>query len=571
MGLHLFVPFSAKRPPAGGLRKALGPSWTRTPVRRAVQAACLGTFLVLLLYVGKPFGARQWAEAFARREVVEAEAFLLLDPLVGVSAAMAARTWTRALLPAAAVLGLCLIAPRVFCGYLCPLGTLIDLFDWAVGKRLGRWHLRPRGWWVHLRYLLLLAGLVAAAGGTLLAGFLAALPIATRGLAFAAGPLQVGLMRGSPAVGPLTPAHFAGIVPLVIVCGLGLLGRRFWCRCLCPSGALLSLASLLRLTDRKVTSSCVECGRCAEACSFGAVRADFTTRPADCTFCQECGAVCPTGAIQFVGRWKKLDLKAPHRPPPARAGVSRRGFLAGGLAATAAGLGIGRLFGLFRPAGAPAPVRPPGSVPERDFLRTCVRCGECVHSCPTGVLRASSLGAGPDGLWTPRADTDVSGCDPTCNLCGQVCPTGAIRALPLAEKRAARMGLAVVNEKTCLPWAGRQDCRMCVDACKSAGYEAIEFRLVRPELDELGLPIDGSGFLAPAVLADKCVGCGLCQTRCNAVNVRAEGLLAEPAISVHAGPGREDRIRRGSYRALKRRRGRQEPGTEVDYAPDPPG
>jgi NAD-dependent dihydropyrimidine dehydrogenase PreA subunit len=152
---------------------------------------------------------------------------------------------------------------------------------------------------------------------------------------------------------------------------------------------------------------------------------------------------------------------------------------------------------------------------------------------------------------------DWSGCEPSCANCGQVCPTGAIRALPLEEKRVARMGLAVVNKATCLPYAGREDCQLCVDECAAAGYEAIEFVRVGTQMDSLGQPIAETGLLAPVVLADKCVGCGLCQTRCYAVNVKGKGLLAESAVQVEAGSGKEDRLARGSYLELRAEEQRQ--------------
>ena len=155
------------------------------------------------------------------------------------------------------------------------------------------------------------------------------------------------------------------------------------------------------------------------------------------------------------------------------------------------------------------------------------------------------------GLWTPKVVADWSGCKPGCNNCGQVCPTGAIRALPLAEKRAARMGLAAVNEQTCLPHAGREACSQCVHACADAGYNAIEYVRVHVEVDEQGMPVADSGFSAPMIRADKCVGCGLCQARCYSINVKEKGLLAESAVHVQAGGDREDRMMSGSYLALR--------------------
>jgi ferredoxin len=147
---------------------------------------------------------------------------------------------------------------------------------------------------------------------------------------------------------------------------------------------------------------------------------------------------------------------------------------------------------------------------------------------------------GLDGLWTPRADANRAGCEPSCNACGQVCPTGAIRALTLDEKKATRMGLAVVNEKTCLPHAGRGECSLCVDACRYAGYDAILVSrkpFGEVEMDEFGFPVGEVNFLdAPMVVAEKCVGCGLCQSRCHSINVAEKGTLAESAIAVRARP-----------------------------------
>jgi MauM/NapG family ferredoxin protein len=253
------------------------------------------------------------------------------------------------------------------------------------------------------------------------------------------------------------------------------------------------------------------------------------------------------------------------------------GAIGGAAGGVAAALGVRAT--VDRAAGGAAPlVRPPGSVPEPEFLRLCVRCGECFQACPNNVLQPAGLDHGFDNLWTPRVVADWSGCEPSCNNCGQVCPTGAVRALPIEEKRAARMGLAVVNERTCLPHAGREACQMCVDECRMAGYDAIEFVRVGVETDADGKPKEGSGLAAPVVVAGKCVGCGLCQSRCHKINVKAKGLLAETAVRIEAGPGKEDRLLTGSYRVLREAEAKEreadrakrqgQGGGAGDYLPD---
>ena len=141
-------------------------------------------------------------------------------------------------------------------------------------------------------------------------------------------------------------------------------------------------------------------------------------------------------------------------------------------------------------------------------MRMCTRCGQCMKVCPNHVLQPMGFELGLEGLWTPRADADWAGCAPSCNACGQVCPTGAIRTLSIDEKRCTRIGLAVVDELACLPAVGDEACQLCVDACNLAGYNAIEFVQTHTQLDETGLPIEGTGFLSPIVVPDRCVGCG---------------------------------------------------------------
>jgi ferredoxin len=552
--------------------RVLGPSWEAAPVRRLIQVGAFALFLVLFVYVAWPYGSKNYATFRDSKEIVDAEAFLALDPLVSLSTALAARVLVWSLAWAGVLLAVCLIFPRGFCGYLCPLGTLIDFSDWLLLRRIGRKSPLGGGSWRHTRYWLLLATLVAAGMGVLVTGFVAAIPVLVRGMAFIVSPLQMGLTKGwylVPRYGAeeiLSVALFAGVL------GLGLAAPRFWCRYLCPSGAVFSVANFLRLTERQVDASCIKCGKCVKACPFDAINPDFSTRALECTFCQTCGGACPVHAINFTSRWARAPEPAaeaagyPAAPAAGSKGaagpkgsacpicliVSRRGLLGG--AVCGAALGVAAAVGVrgVGKQGLPPLIRPPGSVPEREFLRMCIRCGECYQACPNNVLQPVGFGRNVNELWTPQVVANWSGCEPSCNNCGHVCPTGAIRALPLEEKYAAHMGLAVINQQTCLPYIGFEgNCRMCADECTAAGYEAIDMVRINVALDTDGKPIEGSGNLVPVVDPARCTGCGLCQTRCHKINVLAEKLLDEEAVRIEAGPGKEDRLMAGSYAALR--------------------
>ena len=153
--LNLYTPINRSHNKGYRILRRLGPSWAGTPVRRTIQSLCFVGFMVGLFYVCWPHGGRDVGETFAAKEKIPAEIFLALDPLVSISAAIAARQWVWSLGVAGVILGVCLFFPRGFCGYVCPLGTMLDLFDWAIGCRIGCFKLKRHGWWVNLKYVVL--------------------------------------------------------------------------------------------------------------------------------------------------------------------------------------------------------------------------------------------------------------------------------------------------------------------------------------------------------------------------------------------------------------------------------
>jgi len=541
---NIFVPFAARRNSRGGRRWALrvlekiGPTWRCAPVRRITQVLCLALFGYLFFHVAWPYAAVFTERVLQDKEWLPVEFFLWLDPLVGLSTAVAARHWNVALLGLGGVLLAGLLFPRGFCGYLCPLGTLIDGFDWLVGQCFTRRRPRRPGAWVHLKYYLLIVVLLGALGGVLLSGYVAAIPVLTRGLLFTGGRLQLGLMKSWSQVPPASGNMYLSLLLFATVFLMGLFGKRFWCRHVCPSGAVFSVFSLLRIGERKVEATCISCGKCVESCPFDAIREDYTTRTSDCTFCQTCGGACPVRAITFVTRWHRDNrTKLDDRPVTARP-LSRRGIIVSSVAGIGAALGM-RTGPTLTARPAKRPLRPPGSVAEPEFLDRCIRCGACFKVCPGPVLQPAGLEFGVEALWTPVVVPSHAGCHQDCNFCTQVCPTHAIRPLSLAEKRQTRIGLAVIDAKTCLAHAGQRDCRLCFEECTAAGYQAIEMRPIRLALGDIPPGVLSEAELeamasieAPFVNPAACTGCGLCEYRCHTTYTKQTHALSDSAIRV---------------------------------------
>ncbi|MCX7045771.1 MAG: 4Fe-4S binding protein [Candidatus Sumerlaeota bacterium] len=530
-----------KRRGAWGALRRFGVTWRAAPLRRLIQVLALAAFLLLFFHTAFVYGHVFSSDLISRREWLPVEFFLWLDPLAGLAAAVAARAWNIALWGTLAIFAASLFFPRGFCGYLCPLGTLIDGFDSLIGRCSLRYRFAARSPWRLLRYVILFAVLGGALGGAQVSGYVAAIPALTRGLMFSGGWLQLGLARGWQEVAPLDGAQYLSLALFALIFLLGFITPRFWCRHCCPTGAVMSLCATLRLTERKVMAACGGCGHCRENCPYDAVGDQFHARPLDCASCQTCGGVCPQGAVTFEPRWNSRqdiarDRAAAEMAPSERA-LSRRALLlvpAAGLTAA-----VVARAGLSACSPARRLLRPPGSLPEADFLKACVRCGECFKVCPGPVLYPAGFESGWDALWTPVPVFTRAGCHQDCNFCTHVCPTGAIRLLTLEQKRKARMGMAVIDRKICLPHCGESDCRLCFEECEAAGYHAIEMREIRLPLPVLpeGAHSDEeieamSRIQAPFVIPERCVGCGLCEYRCHTAYAKRRKILPRSAIAI---------------------------------------
>ncbi len=493
--------------------------------------------------------------------------FFRIDPLAGAAAMLGARQFIAAFWPAAVVLGLTLVFGRFFCGWVCPLGALLDVFH-----RLLRPLARRTNKWIALlfsnspgptargeiakqfRYVLLFAVLVAALFAFPLVGFFDPFALLLRGLAFWFDPM---LFKGAESafshfsegwtpevLQPFAEKHLlpfrAAVFQLAgfsaallgVIFLLEFVARRFWCRFLCPAGAMFSLLARWSWVKRTPSGVCGSCGDCVSMCRMKALDAATGFSPADCTLCMDCVVGCPKRIAGFVFRRKKRLSKNKPSPPaplphagegsfakksnhaPRPVDLSRRSALLD-IALGAAAPGVAAIVQKVHPRPLdPFLIRPPGAGDESTFLSLCIRCGECMKVCPSNVLQPAMLEAGVQGVFSPkllpRHIFEQSNCEYSCTLCGQVCPTGAIPRLDEEAKHAQPVGKAYFDHARCLPWAENTSCVRCEEMCPIAD-KAIKLLPATTVRDKSGAEIE---IQRPYVDRDRCVGCGICESNC---------------------------------------------------------
>ncbi|HXK08409.1 MAG TPA: 4Fe-4S binding protein [Vicinamibacteria bacterium] len=466
--------------------------------RRVYQGFFLVFFLATLALMGE--------EGIRRFPV---KLLLQLDPLSAIAVLASSWVLPAGLAVAFAVVALSVIFGRAFCGWICPVGTLHHVASWLT-RRLRRGpHQHVNRWRPHfrLKYLLLVALAVAAVAGTLSIGLLDPLSLATRSFASALLPALSAVTSTSGQ----RPRTFAGAW-LTGALFLSLLAAnrwiaRWWCRALCPLGALLGLGARAAVFRIHVDPDrCNDCHRCASDCQ-GADEPFARHRVSECHVCLNCVSVCPEDAIRF----------RPFAPTAAPAGgvdLPRRQLVGAALAGAA-------LLPLLRAStaeAAPEAIRPPGALPEDAFLARCIRCGACVNACPTSALQPSLVTAGLEGLYSPVLVARRGWCEPSCTRCGQVCPTGAITALTPETKgwtrggsggERVKIGTAFFDWGRCLPWAMATPCVVCEEVCPTSP-KAIALEPAD------AVRVDGSVVRVqrPRLDPDRCVGCGLCEAKC---------------------------------------------------------
>ncbi len=485
------------------------------------------------------------------RLALPVEGFLLADPFVGAMTLLSTHTVYRGLSWSLVLFGLTLVVGRVFCGWICPFGTLHHFFGWLLPSRHGRGASRveankTRGA-QRVKYYLLYAFLVAALFGSAIGGLfdpicvavraigLGIIPalqyVSSRGLGFAQTVPNRSVQHGadtmqdvlSQVVWTSKQGYFHQtwfiVVLFVAVIFMNRFIPRFWCRVLCPLGAFLGVFARFSLFGmEKDHAKCTDCNLCLVNCQAAdSPQGGVKWRQDECHMCMNCETACPEDVIKF-------RFLPSRRSTITKPDTDRRTALAS-MGAAAVALPALRESDVIDTNYASKVIRPPGAVEERAFLERCIRCAECMKVCPNNALHPAFFEAGVEGIWTPILIARIGYCEHSCVLCGQVCPTGAIQKITEKEKLGqgvapVKIGTAFYDHGRCLPWSMQTPCIVCEEFCptspKAIWVEEVEApmreRQPGPNGEQPGMKT--VKLQRPHVDPSLCIGCGACEKVC---------------------------------------------------------
>ena len=351
----------------------------------------------------------------------------------------------------AALLIISLLFGRIYCSMLCPLGLYQEFLMLLFRRRVPVQKNRP------YKYFLAAVVFGALIGGT----------------AFLVRLIDPYTLFGSAASGA-----WLGLGVLLALAVLVWFRGRLFCSDICPVGVILGLISKYALKRIYIEKNkCVSCGLCAAQCPTGSI--DFKNKTVDnetCIKCFKCLGGCHSGGIRYGS---KPSGKIAFNP-------ARRRLLVSGAAVAVLALAVkgGIELGKTVAARVKKVILPAGAGNAENFANRCLNCNLCVQNCPMKILKKA------DGDYPAvHIDYTDSFCDYDCNRCSAVCPSGAIKRLDLAEKQKTQIGLAVVNEETCIK------CGLCATKCPRQAISR-----------------ENGSF--PQVDVNGCIGCGACEVAC---------------------------------------------------------
>jgi len=183
-----------------------------------------------------------------------------------------------------------MIFGRAFCGWACPFGTLHDMLSPTNHRR----EIKTKNYgYVKYAILFLTLALAWFALDTIFCKF------CPSGSLFAAIPFRL-LYLGFAEVGLYFYIH---MFTLALTIALALLISRFWCRYLCPLGAIAGAFNKVGiLTIRWNGEKCKKCNTCLDVCPMGITNTEDIGTSTDCTLCGRCVEACPEKALSFKTR-----------------------------------------------------------------------------------------------------------------------------------------------------------------------------------------------------------------------------------------------------------------------------
>ena len=470
-------------------------------------------FLVLFIYI-------LWSTTYPLKGLLPPDTFFKINPLIIFFTSISERMILPGIILAAGMLILTLIFGRFFCGWICPLGSMIDICG-LVNKKETSMGDRKDGLLRRIKFYILGFISVFSFFGIQIAWILDPMVITARFISLNLIPsatlsidrISVFFIKRSNFYAPLydfyrgLKASVLGIdaryfpnsavilLFFLVICASALVSKRLWCRSICPLGALYSLVARFSLL-RRVVSKCVKCMKCKSNCRMAAIKDNLDYLKGECILCMDCIYDCPVKKTAF-------RFRADPAPGDKKDGVSRKQFLFL-MALSFLSLGFRNRKRLDDGGKSGTVIRPPAALAEEEFLNRCVRCGNCMKVCITNGLQPVMFESGFEGIWTPKLVPEIGYCEYKCTLCGNVCPTGAIPRISLEQKKKTRLGLAEIDRSICIAWAENKECLVCEEHCpvsdkaiKVAEYKAGEKTVLRPYVDHR-----------------LCIGCGICQNKC---------------------------------------------------------
>jgi polyferredoxin/ferredoxin len=435
--------------------------------------------------------------------------FIQLDPLVGLGTVLTTRTLYAGLLWGLLTIVLTIILGRFFCGWICPFGAIHQFMGFCAKYKKSIHHkirVNRYSFLQSIKYFLLFFFLAAATIdlleilapghpliiGSLQIGLLDPISLLYRSVNLVMLPFFDGsLVRLSSSFRFYDGAWVIGII-FITALSLNFLKPRFYCRYICPLGALFGIFSrfsIFRIGKNK--PECINCEVCEKNCE-GACSPTSQIRINECVLCMNCINDCKHDMMSYrVSPSETGEIVSPD--------MTRRGLMIS-LAFGALVSPMFKLSGLASSNWNSTLIRSPGSLSENEFLKRCIKCGQCMRICPTNVIHPAGLDFGFESLWTPSLNFQIgtSGCQHNCIACGNICPTAAIRPITLDERMGTgpyqdqgpiKIGTAFVDHGRCLPWSMDLPCIVCQENCPVSPKAIFTREIFQPVRDFTGVQI----------------------------------------------------------------------------------